>query len=127
MTFTPNIRAAGRYIVYARWVSGLNRATNVPIDVNSAEGSQTFTKDQKNTGKDGAWVLLGTFQFNKGTGGSVTIRNAGTNGVVVADAVRFLSTTPVEPAGITITSTSTTSIFSGSRIQHSDEDPLNLG
>jgi hypothetical protein len=127
VTFTPNIRAAGRYIVYARWVSGSNRATNVPIDVNSAEGSQTFTKDQKNTGKDGAWVLLGTFQFNKGTGGSVTIRNAGTNGVVVADAVRFLSTTPVEPAGITITSTSTTSIFSGSRIQHSDEDPLNLG
>jgi hyaluronate lyase len=37
----------------------------------------------------GEWNLLGTYSFAAGTGGSVTIANDGTNGYVVADAVKF--------------------------------------
>ena len=108
------------------------RIANVPFDVNSAGGLETVTKDQKNTGSNGAWVLLGTYTFNKGTGGSVTIRTDATNGVVVADAVRFLSSAPVtnkQAAGITITSSSvaSTSVFSAAKIATSDEDLLKLG
>ena len=38
----------------------------------------------------GVWVLLGTFTFDASTGGNVTIRTTGTNGYVIADAVRFV-------------------------------------
>ena len=39
---------------------------------------------------DGLWVSLGTFQFEKGKGGSVTISNDGADGYVVIDAVQWL-------------------------------------
>src|SRR5690606_27317236 len=38
----------------------------------------------------GAWNLLGSFSFDAGTAGNVRIRTTGTNGVVIADAVRFV-------------------------------------
>lgn len=88
--FTPSLPLTAEYQVYARWSSAANRATNAPIDVQHASGTNTLTVNQTQNG--GQWVLLGTYSFNAGTGGSVTIRNAGTNGYVIADAVRF---TPV--------------------------------
>lgn len=36
------------------------------------------------------WVSLGTYAFTAGTTGSVRITTTGTNGFVIADAVRFL-------------------------------------
>lgn len=85
--FTPSLQAAN-YAVYARWTSDPNRATNVPYDITHAGGTTTVTKNQQSGG--GAWVLLGTYTFNAGTGGNVLIRTTGTNGYVIADAVRFL-------------------------------------
>jgi hypothetical protein len=85
VTYTPNLEKAGDYFVYARWTSGTDRATNVPFTVNGKK----ISVDERNTGGNG-WVLLGKFSFDKGTGGSVVISNAGTNGLVVADAVEFL-------------------------------------
>jgi hypothetical protein len=133
VTFTPNLPISGKYFVYARWPSGSNRATNVPIDITSADGLTTVVKDQKNTGKNGAWVLLGTFNFEKGTAGSVTIRTNGTNGLVVADAVRFLSSAPVtnkEAESVSVQSMHTVAmanIFASQRIAHGgDDDLLNL-
>jgi hypothetical protein len=132
VTFTPNLPMTGKYFVYGRWPTGSSRATNVPIDINSADGLTTVTKDQKNTGKDGAWVLLGTFTFNKGTGGSVTIRNAGTNGRVVADAIRFLSSAPVTDKQAEALSFSPSAavamsnVFAAKRIDTVDPDLLNL-
>jgi hypothetical protein len=86
--FRPNLPAAGSYAVYVRWSASANRASNAPIDVNHAAGTTTFTVDQKND--NGVWVLLGTFTFNAGTGGNVTVRNDGANGFVVADGVKFV-------------------------------------
>jgi hypothetical protein len=87
-TYTPTIPAARAHTVYARWTASSNRASNVPIDVNHAGGTTTFTVDQKLNG--GVWVLLGTFQFNAGTSGNVKIRNDNASGYVIADAVRFV-------------------------------------
>ncbi len=87
--FTPTIAAAGQYAVYARWTSHSNRASNVPIDINHAAGTATVTVNQRVDG--GSWVLLGAFFFEAGTTGSVTLRNDGANGFVVADAVQFVS------------------------------------
>ncbi len=92
--FTPNLPCDGTYNVYARWTAAANRATNVPITIVHSNGAQTVTVDQ--TGNDGQWVLLGSYSFNEGTTGSVTIANAGTAAgtYVVADAVRFVLQDP---------------------------------
>ena len=98
VTFTPNIPVAGNYIVYARWIPTSNRATNVPIEITGGRRPTTVTVNQRDRGADGAWVQLGTFNLPRGTGSSVIVRNDGTQGVVVADAVRFQATFPVTQA-----------------------------
>jgi hypothetical protein len=85
--FTPNLPVAGTYAVYLRWTGGGNRATNVPVDLTHAGGTEALTIDQRYNG--GAWNLLGTHTFTAGTGGSVLIGTAGTTNYVIADAVRF--------------------------------------
>lgn len=86
--YTPTLPLTGTYTVYARWTAELNRATNVPIDVVSTSGTSTVTVNMQANG--GTWVALGTYNFTAGTAGNVRIHNTGTNGYVIADAVRFL-------------------------------------
>ncbi len=90
VSFTPTITSPGQYEVYVWWTSHSNRATNTPITVYHANGSQQFSVNQEVNG--GQWNLLDTFTFNAGTStsaGSVLISNNG-NEYVIADAVRFL-------------------------------------
>lgn len=88
VTFTPTITVAGNYAVYVRWTAGGNRATNAPVDVNAAGGTTSFSVNQQLN--NGTWVLLGTFFFDAGTTGNVTVGDTGANGYVVADAVEFI-------------------------------------
>ncbi len=85
--FTPNLPAAGSYEVFARWTSNPGRANNVPIDIVSAGGTTTVTVNQQTNG--GQWNSLGIFSFAAGSAGSVLVRTNGTNGYVIADAVKF--------------------------------------
>lgn len=85
--FDLKLPTAGYYAVAVRWVAASNRADNVPIDIKPATNTRTVVVNQKLNG--GTWVDLGTYQFNT-TGGTVTIRTTGTNGFVVADAVRLV-------------------------------------
>ncbi|MFB9273778.1 glycoside hydrolase family 9 protein [Cohnella cellulosilytica] len=89
VTFTPELAefGSGTYRVYAMWSSHDNRASNVPVDIVHADGTATVTLNQKTGG--GVWLLLGTYRFETGAPGSVTVRTDGTNGYVVADAVKF--------------------------------------
>lgn len=86
--FTPNLPGGGIYEVYLRWTAYSNRASNVPIDIVHANGTDYVQVDQRANG--GQWILLGNYSFDAGTGGSVLVSNTGTNGYVVADAVRFV-------------------------------------
>jgi len=86
--FTPTVPQSGTYDVYLRWTAHTNRARNAPVDVNHAGGITTFNLDMHVNG--GKWMFLGTFTFNAGTAGNVTIRTTGANGYVVADAVQFV-------------------------------------
>jgi fibronectin type 3 domain-containing protein len=103
--FTPNLPQAGDYAVYARWTSGSNRASNTPISITSAAGTNDFTFNQQIHG--GGWVPLGSFNFAAGSAGNVLISNSGTNGYVVADAFAFIAVSapqpPAIPAGVTAT------------------------
>jgi hypothetical protein len=84
--YKPNLKG-GTYRVYARWTAHANRATNVPFTIVRSQGSSTVIQNQRVNG--GQWVLLGTFTFAAGSSGYVQIGTAGTDGYVVADAVKF--------------------------------------
>lgn len=107
--FNPAVPFAGTFPLYLRWTADTNRATNVPVTVSYAGGSQTFTINQTLNGSK--WVKLGDFPLAAGTSGSVTVSNTGTNGYVIVDAVGLgipgvriradqqVSAEPVTPAG----------------------------
>ncbi|HBA83281.1 MAG TPA: hypothetical protein DCZ95_04220 [Verrucomicrobia bacterium] len=86
--FIPNLTQSGRYEVAIWYSANSGRASSVPVDIVSADGSRTVTVNQRING--GRWVVLGTNSFVAGTSGSIRIRNNGTSGYVVADAVRFV-------------------------------------
>jgi hypothetical protein len=67
-----------------------NRASNVPVVVHHASGEARLIVDQRSRpAGDGGLQPLGEFIFKKGSGGWVEIRNEGTNGHVIVDAVQF--------------------------------------
>ena len=99
-TFTASV-TPGNYEVYAWWTADTNRASNVPVQISYACGVASTTVNQRENG--GSWQLLGTYYFEEEV--SVTLSNAGTDGHVLADAVRFLSSGSDEPCQEPSTST----------------------
>jgi hypothetical protein len=91
VTFTPNIVAAGNYNVYEWHPQGSNRTVGAPITTTHASGSSLVLVNQTING--GTWVLVGTYTFAAGTGGSVQISDAfadtESGKVVMADAIKF--------------------------------------
>ena len=87
-TFTPTLPARGNYDVYMRWTTNVNRATNTPVDLVFPEGIRSVTVNQELN--NGVWMLLSNITAEAGTTASVTIRNNGADGNVVADAVQFV-------------------------------------
>jgi N-acetylmuramoyl-L-alanine amidase len=85
----PADAPAGRYQVFARWSSGPNRASNATYQVTSNGGATGVSQNQKANG--GSWQPLGTFDFQPGRNQGVTLTDKA-DGVVVADAIRWLST-----------------------------------
>jgi hypothetical protein len=89
----PALPADDRYEVRVSYSAASNRATNAPYVVHHADGSTTVPVDQKVAGtpepRGGEWVSLGIFRFRGGIDGHVELSDAA-DGVVVADAVRFV-------------------------------------
>jgi hypothetical protein len=87
--FTPNVRKAGRYTVYA-WFGPdpvRDHASDAPVTITSAKGARTVRVDLKPL--TGSWAKLGTFEFGAGKKGSITFSN-NANGNVMADAVKLV-------------------------------------
>jgi len=90
-TFTPDLPKPGEYDVLVSYTPGTGRATNVPVTVAFDGGTRTVLVDQTKPPKiDKLFHPVGKFKFKAGTAGSVTITNAGTEGHVIVDAVRFV-------------------------------------
>ncbi|NUT32038.1 MAG: DNRLRE domain-containing protein [Hamadaea sp.] len=100
-TWYPIVTEPGVYQVWVHYVSGPDRATNVPYTVNFSGGSQTYTVNQSAATAGGVWKLLGSHQFATGTAGTVVLGDvADASKVVVADAVKVVKeATAVRPAG----------------------------
>lgn len=97
--YKPQGLAAGNYNVYISYVSGANRAGNVPVEISHNDESQTVLVNQAVNGF--RWFRVGTYYFTGSGSETVRIKNAGTpssgNGYVVADAVRFSPNAVVPP------------------------------
>lgn len=87
-TFSPSLPARGNYDIYLRWTADPNRATNTPVDVAFPDGIRTFAINQELN--HATWVLLTNIAAEAGNTSSITFRNNGANGNVVADAVQFV-------------------------------------
>ena len=116
--FTPDIVKPGTYHVYLHWSSNEDRASNVPVDVTHAGGTDTVKLNQTRSIPDFVdepdgfkYNFVGTYDFEAGTAGNVLIRTDDTVGYVVVDSVRFVSY--VEPT------TGLTCIREGYRCQQS--------
>ncbi len=96
-TFRPFLDG-GYYEVALRWPGGPGFASAVPVEVISADGSQTTTVNQSTDGS--GWVSVGVHRFDPGVLGSVVIGTAGASGSVTADAVQFRRTVNPDDAPI---------------------------
>ena len=81
----------GIYEIRLSYVPNVNRAANVPVTIDSADGSKTVTVNQRETPPiDGLFVSLGKFHVTADQSAAVVVSNTGTNGFVVIDAVQAL-------------------------------------
>ncbi|MEX2381945.1 MAG: hypothetical protein WD490_06150 [Opitutales bacterium] len=87
-TFRPNLPEAGAYTVYEWHQQRADYASSVPLTIQSAEGTANLTINQTTSGSQ--WNLLDTYTFDAGNGGFVRIHTDGTEGIVIADALRFV-------------------------------------
>lgn len=98
-TWRPDLARAGRYEVHAWWVAASNRATAAPYTIHHRNGSTTLPRNQ--TADGSRWNLLGTFEFNPGMSGRVTLSNdVPVDQYVSADAVRFVLVEELEPSQV---------------------------
>jgi hypothetical protein len=88
--FRPTLGIPGTYEVF-EWHGQLNSgslAANVPYEIQHAGGATVKTIDQNINA--GQWNSLGTYVFDAGTSGNVTISASGADGMVMADAIKFV-------------------------------------
>lgn len=89
--YTITIPQTGKYLVAQAYSQAPNRAKNVPVTITHTGGVEKVTVDQKKP-KPAPYAFqpLGEYTFQKGEKVQVEISNAGTDGYVVADDVRFI-------------------------------------
>lgn len=91
ITYQLTLPKSGRYEVRVSYAAAPNRASNVPVTIQHAGGSDTVAVNQKKAPViDGVFVSLGEFNFEADKPAIITIRNGNTDGIVGADAVQLL-------------------------------------
>ena len=90
----PEIPERGEYAVYISYKTLPKSTTSAHYRVHHLGGVSDFVVNQKMGG--GTWIYLGTFEFDKGSNGYVSLTNETPEGykyiagnIVTADAVRF--------------------------------------
>lgn len=82
-TFKPNTK--GKYKVATLWLNGDDHSSKVTYSVKHAAGSENKVFNQKTGG--GNWVDIGTYDLDLNS--SIVITTEGSDGIVIADAIRF--------------------------------------
>lgn len=93
VTWRPNIPKAGDYEVRISHCYNVRRATNTPVTIRHADGETTMRINQQEVPEhERLFRTLGTYRFDAGNTGSITISNDGTDPkkVAIADAVQLI-------------------------------------
>jgi hypothetical protein len=125
-TWTPNLPDAGEYKVYGWWTYWSTRDTNALYKVYHKNGIYAVRKNQKQDYSQ--WTLLGTFEFNAGTSGKVTVtRDGSSNGSSTsADAVMFESTASPTGGGMVFVDETNTLLNALYGMDSSGNTPLRM-
>lgn len=84
----PKVKERGRYAVYISYKTMPKSTSEAHYTVTHMGGTTEFIVNQRRGGS--TWIYLGTFEFDKGDNGYITLDNRGKPGnVVTADAVRI--------------------------------------
>jgi len=88
--FTAELEEAGEYEVRFGYTAGTNRAQKAPVTIEHADGPTTIRINQREKPPiNDNFKIMGRFQFNAGKA-VVSVSNANTRDVVIADAVVFV-------------------------------------
>ncbi|MGI6456084.1 MAG: FAD-dependent oxidoreductase [bacterium] len=91
VTFRRELPESGTYEVRIAYTTHENRATNVPVTVQSAEGTKELVVNQRRiSSSTRPFHSLGEFRFEASQPAVVEISNEGTNGYVIVDAVQWI-------------------------------------
>ena len=90
--FETKLPKSGKYHVFLASPPNSNRASNAPVEIVHAGGSQHLKLNLKAPQPaDGLyWLDLGTFDFTADQPAAVIITNTGTDGYIVIDGIRWL-------------------------------------
>lgn len=93
VTYRIKIPNSGSYEVRMSYAAAPNRASNVPVVIEYANGTQTVLVNQRKAPPiDQLFVSLGVFSFAADKPAVITISNKNTDGIVGADAVQLIKT-----------------------------------
>ncbi len=89
--YTIEIPRAATYEVRLSYTTGGNRASNVPVSIKHADAEVEVTlNESKKPPIDGLFASVGKFPFSEKQPAVITISTRGTEGYVIADAVRLV-------------------------------------
>ncbi len=88
--FATRLPRSGRYAVSVAYATAGNRATNTPVQVRHADGTATVTVNQRRKPSPFAFTPVGEYRFEAGSPATVVISNAGVDGYVQIDTVRWI-------------------------------------
>ena len=92
ITYRANISKGGEYDVQVSYTDGSNRSKKTPITVMHADGEQKIYIDQtKPPAIIGTFTSVGVFRFEPIERDVVQITTEGTEGYVIADAIRLVA------------------------------------
>ena len=90
VVFTAELKRAGEYEVRVGYTHGTNRSEKVPVTIAHAGGKTTLYVNQREVPPiNNNFKVLGRFRFDEDKA-EITVSNAGTKDVTIADAVMFV-------------------------------------
>ena len=91
VVYRMKVPASGKYEVRVSYAAAPNRASNVPVTIEHAEGTQTVLVNQRKAPPiEKLFISLGVFPFKADKPAVITISNKDTDGIVGADAVQLI-------------------------------------
>ena len=88
-TFTGKVSKPGRYEIRVAFTANPNRATNVPVSVETKGDVRKIRVNQRETPKANGFQSLGVWEIDADQTVTVVISNADTDGYVIVDAVQM--------------------------------------